>query len=118
MNPLNLVIGDATVYNLVLAETSKGQPFPLGAGPFTVAVADPNGILKVTAGSPDNTTPTTFQLAGAGAVGTATVTVTDTQFNLVGTGEINAAAAPPAVPDTLTVDFVAAPAAAAAVKKA
>lgn len=113
MNPLNLIVGDATVYNLVLAETSKGQPFPLGKGPFLVDVQDPNGILKVTPGTPDNTTPTSFQLSGTGAAGAANVTVTDTQYNLVGQGVINVAAAPPPVPDALTVDFQPAPAPAA-----
>jgi len=119
MNPLNLIVGDANIYDLVLAEAIKGQPFPLSKGPFVVQVTDPNVTLKVTAGSPDNTTPTKFQLAGTGTTGTAQVVVTDSQYNIVGNGVINVAAAPPPVPDTLTVDFVAeAPAAAAPAAKA
>jgi len=120
MNPLNLVVGDATVYDLVLAESKAGVSVPLGKGPFGVAVVDPNGVggtVKVTPGTPDNTTPTSFQLSGTGAVGSVQVTVTDEQYSIVAQGVINVAAAPPPpppVPDTLTVDFQPAPASAAA----
>ena len=94
---------------LALAESSKGNPVPLSAGPFTVAVSDPSNTVNVTPGSADQTTPTQFVPNGTGNTGTVTVTVTDTSQTppLVGTGsfQVVAPTAPP-VPDTLTVTFV------------
>ena len=118
---MKLILGDTVGLFLVLAETKAGAPFPLGAGPFNVVVADPNNTVAVTAGTPDQKTPTAFKLNGTNNVGTVTVTVTDEQFNLVGEGSFDVAAAitppppppPPPAPDALSVSF-AAPAAAAA----
>lgn len=65
-----LLILEAGDDGVVIAAPSKG--------PFTVNVADPSGLLAETAGSADNTTPTTFKLAGTTASGTVLITVTDT----------------------------------------
>lgn len=117
-----LVATDQVGINLLLAELLKGASLPLSAGPFTVAVADPqNTGVVVTPGSADQTTPTNFKGTAAGlALGEVTVTVTDTSQTppLVGVGSfavVAAAPPPPPVPDTLQVQFTpAAPPAAAA----
>jgi len=101
--------------NLALAESAKGQPFPLTAGPFTLDVQDPNNTVIVTPGSADQTTPTNFKPNGTGAVGTVTVVVTDNSqtpplvsapasFDVVAP-----VVPPPTVPDTLIASFVPAP---------
>lgn len=108
---MKLILGDTVGLVLVLAETKAGAPFPLGAGPFLVKVDDPGGTIAVTDGTPDQTTPTAFKLNGTGNVGTVTVTVTDEQFNLVGTGSFDVGAAPPPppppppAPDALSMSF-------------
>jgi len=110
---MKLILGDTVGLILVLAETKAGAPFALGVGPFLVKVDDPGGTVAVTDGTPDQKTPTAFKLNGSGNVGTVTVTVTDEQFNLVGTGSFDVVAAPPppppppppAGPDALSVSF-------------
>lgn len=113
---MKLILGDTVGLVLVLAETKAGAPFPLGTGPFNVAVADPNNTVALTQGTPDQKTPTAFKLNGSGNTGTVTVTVTDEEFNLVGVGsfDVEAAAPPPPpppppapAPDALSVSFAA-----------
>jgi hypothetical protein len=107
---MQIFSNDPKGLNLTIQEilAATGQVFP-SVGPFTVAVADPGKTITVTAGSPDNTTPTNFKPNGTAAVGTVTVTVTDTSNNLVGTGSFDVVAPVAAKADTLNVGFVAAP---------
>jgi hypothetical protein len=110
MPNLQLIATDTTKgFALVLAELLAGAPFPLTAGPFTVAFDDPNGTVTRTPGSADQTTPDTFFPNGSGAVGTVTVTVTDQSVpgGLVGVGafDVVAPVPPPPQPDTLQVSF-------------
>ena len=108
-----LVATDTVGINLLISELLKGAAFPLTAGPFTVAVADPqNTGVIVTQGSADNTTPTNFKGTAAGlGLGEVTVTVTDESQTppLVGVGSFQVVAAapppPPPAPDTLQVQF-------------
>jgi hypothetical protein len=117
-----LLATDTVGINLLLTEMTKGVIDPLSAGPFEVAVADPqNTGVVVTPGSADQTTPTNFKGTAAGlTAGEVTVTVTDTSQNppLVGVGTFAVIAAPPPPPpgpDTLQVQFTpATPPAAAA----
>jgi hypothetical protein len=110
---------------LALAESLKGNQVPLSAGPFTVAVDDPNNTITDFPGTPSQSTPDQFVPNGSGNTGTVTVTVTDESQTppLVGSASFEVVAPPPpVVPDTLAVSFVPATAppasaAAAAVKK-
>lgn len=75
-------------------------------GPFAIQVDDPNGLVNVTPGSADNTTPTRITANGNGGVGSVTVTVTDQSNKAVGKASL-AIVAPGgggSVP-TLTVGF-------------
>jgi len=111
---MQIFSNDAKGLNLVLAESAKGQPFPLTAGPFTVDVQDPGNTVTVTPGSADQTTPTNFKPNGSGAVGTVTVVVTDTSqtpplVSAPASFDVVAPVVVPPVPDTLTASFVPAP---------
>lgn len=103
---------DTKGLNLTIEEIlqATGQVFP-SSGPFAVDTTDPGNTITVTAGSPDNTTPTNFKPNGSGAVGTVTVKVTDKSNGLVGSGsfDVVAPAPPPPKADTLVVGFVPAP---------
>jgi len=111
---MQLLTNDLKGFNLTILETlaASGQVFP-SAGPFQVDVQDPANTVTVTAGTPDQTTPTNFKANGSNAIGTVTVKVTDTSNGLVGTASFDVVAPPPPPPpvkaDTLTVGFVAAP---------
>ena len=99
---------DTVGLKLVLAETAAGKPVPRSKGPFTVDVTDPNNTVTVTAGTPDQTTPTKFVPNGSGAVGTVTVVVTDTSTTppLVSPpASFDVVAPPPPGPDALTASF-------------
>jgi len=92
---------------VAIAETDANGNAVASGGPFAIAVDDPNKLVNVTAGSPDNTTPTRIVGNGSG-VGSVDVTVTDTSNNAVGkaTLQVVAPAPPPPPVPTLTVSFV------------
>jgi len=100
------------VLGIVETLAATGQVFP-SAGPFNVAITDPNadangqnGTVTVVPGTPDQKTPTIFRPSGNGKTGTIAVKVTDTSNNLVGEASFDVVAPPPpAAPDTLTVSF-------------
>jgi hypothetical protein len=102
-----LLSNDLVGINLLLTELSKGAVVPLSKGPFTVAVQDLSNTVSYTPGSADETTPDNFKANGTGNTGLVTVTVTDTSQTppLFGVGTFNVVAPPPAVPDTLEVQF-------------
>ena len=106
---MQIFSNDPKGLNLTIQEVLKatGQIFP-SAGPFTLDVADPSKTVTMTAGTPDNVTPTNFKPNGTAAVGTVTVTVTDTSNNLVGIGSFDVVVRVVAKADTLNVGFVAA----------
>lgn len=111
---MQIFSNDPKGLNLVLAESAKGAAVPLSAGPFTVAVTDPNNTVTVTPGSADQTSPTNFKPNGSGAVGTVTVVVTDAGQNpplasAPASFDVVAPVVTPPAPDTLTASFVAAP---------
>ena len=90
-----------------IVETDANGNVVASSGPFAIKVDDPNSLVTVTAGSPDNTTPTRIVGNGSG-VGSVDVTVTDTSNNAVGkaTLQVVAPAPPPPPVPTLTVSFV------------
>jgi hypothetical protein len=90
----------------VVETNADGSAFA-SAGPFAIKVDDPNNLVTVQPGSPDNTTPTRIVGNGSG-VGSVDVTVTDTSNNAVGkaTLQVVAPAPPPPPVPTLTVGFV------------
>jgi hypothetical protein len=91
--------GVETVKYAVLVETDEAE----------VDVTDPSGVITVTPGSADQSTPTNFKPNGTAAVGTVTAKVTDTSNGLVGSGSFDVVAPappPPPGPDTLVVGFV------------
>jgi len=109
----SILANDARTFNLVILEAADDGVViaPASVGPYTVAVADPSGLLAVTPGSPDNTTATTFKLAGSSATGSATITVTDTSNNLVGSATLAVTAVappppPPPAPPTQLAPFI------------
>lgn len=109
---MNLLSNAIIALLLVLAESAKGNPIKLSAGPFTVATSDPNNTVTNTPGSADQTTPDSWLPNGTGNTGTVEVTVTDEGQTppLVGVGSFNVVApggggTGPVVPDTLTVTF-------------
>jgi hypothetical protein len=109
---MKIASNDPKGLDLVLAETSKGVPVPLSAGPFNVAVQDPANTITVIAGTPDQKTPTQFKPNGTGNVGTVTVTVTDTAQTppLVSSpATFDVVAPPPPAPDALAASFAPAP---------
>ena len=101
----SILANDARIFNLIILEAADDGVViaPPSKGPYNVAFADPAGLLAVTPGSPDNSTPTTFKLASGIATGTATITVTDTSNNLVGTVTLTVTPVvpPPPVPTQL-----------------
>lgn len=87
------------------ADPVTGAPV-LSNGPFAIQVDDPNGLVNVTPGSADNTTPTRITANGNGGVGSVDVTVTDQSNKAVGKATLQIVAAPPPPPvPTLTVGF-------------
>jgi hypothetical protein len=93
---------------VAIAETNADGSAFASVGPFAIAVDDPNKLVNVTAGSPDNTTPTRIVGNGSG-VGSVDVTVTDTSNGAVGKATLQVVAPPPPPPPpvpTLTVSFV------------
>jgi hypothetical protein len=109
---MEIFSNDTKGLNLVLAESSKGNPVPLSKGPFTVQVSDPNGTITQTAGSPDQTTPDNFKPNGTGKIGTVTVTVTDTSVTpplVSAPASFDVVAPVAATPDTLVASFTPAP---------
>jgi hypothetical protein len=108
---MKIFSNDPKGLNLTLQEIlqASGQQFPLTKGPFQVDVTDPSGVITVTPGSADQSTPTNFKPNGTAAVGTVTAKVTDTSNGLVGSGSFDVVAPappPPPGPDTLVVGFV------------
>ena len=77
------------------------------SGPFGIVVDDPNGLVTVQAGSPDNTTPTRIVANGTGKTGSVDVTVTDKGNTATGKATLLIVAPPPPPPPvpTLTVSF-------------
>jgi hypothetical protein len=111
---MKILSNDPKGLNLALAETSKGVPIPLSAGPFTIAVTDPAKTIAFTGGSADQTTPANFKPNGSGAVGTVSVDVTDTSVTppLVfptASFDVVAPVVVPPVPDAGVASFVPAP---------
>ena len=97
---------DPNGVDLTILETAKGAPVPLGAGPFTITILDPNNTVRQVAGTPDQKTPTSLVPNGTGNVGAVTVTVTDTANNLVSAPTVlNVVAPPPPAPDAIEVAF-------------
>jgi len=90
-----------------IAETDANGNAVASSGPFAIAVDDPNHLVTVTAGSPDNTTPTRIVGNGSG-VGSVTVTVTDQSNTAKGSATLQIVAPPPPPPPvpTLAVSFV------------
>jgi hypothetical protein len=116
---MQILSNDTKGLNLVLAETAAGVAVPLSKGPFTLAVTDPgvdpngqNGIITVTPGSADQTTPTNFKPSGNGKTGTITVVVTDTSTTpplVSAPATFDVVAPAPPVPDALVASFAPAP---------
>jgi len=109
---MQIFSNDTKGLDLVLAETAKGVAVPLSKGPFQVAVQDPGNTIAVTAGTPDQATPTLFKPNGTGNVGTVTVVVTDTSQTppLVSSpASFDVVAPPPPVADALAASFAPAP---------
>lgn len=104
MNITQILNNDPKGAFVAIAETNADGSAHASAGPFAIAVNDPNKLVVVTAGSPDNTTPTRIVGNGSG-VGSVDVTVTDTSNGAKNTATLQIAAPPPPVP-TLTVGFV------------
>jgi hypothetical protein len=95
----SILANDARTFALLILEAADdGVVLAPSKGPFTINVADPAGLLAETAGSTDNTTPTTFKLAGSSATGQATITVTDTSLNIVGSLVLTVTAVTPPPP--------------------
>lgn len=92
---------------VTIAEADANGNAVASSGPFAIAVDDPNGLVAVTAGSPDNTTPTRIVANGSG-VGSVNVTVTDQSNGAKGAAALAIVAPPPPPPPpvpTLTVGF-------------
>jgi len=110
MNITQILNNDPQGAFVSIAETNADGSAFASAGPFAIKVDDPNKLVAVTAGSPDNTTPTRIVGNGSG-VGSVDVTVTDTSNNAVGKATLQIVAPtpppppPPPVPK-LTVGFV------------
>jgi hypothetical protein len=92
-----------------IVETDASGAVVASSGPFAIEVVDQTPpIATVTAGSPDNTTPTRIVGNGTG-VGSVTVNVTDTSNGAKGSAVLQILAPPPPPPPpvpTLTVGFV------------
>lgn len=109
---MQIFSNDTKGLNLALAETANGMAIPLSKGPFVIVIDDPNKAIDPNGfipGTPDQTTPANFKPNGTGAVGTVTVTVTDTSVTppLAAAPVSFDVVAPHApVPDTLVASFV------------
>jgi hypothetical protein len=107
MNITQILNNDPKGAFVAIAETNADGSANASAGPFAIAVDDPNKLVVVTPGSADNATPTRIVGNGSG-VGSVDVTVTDTSNGAVGKATLQVVAPtppPPPVP-TLTVSFV------------
>lgn len=101
----SVLANDARIFLLLLLEAADDgvviNPLP-SKGPFTFNFADPAGLLTVTAGATDNSTPTMFELADTSGTkaGSVLITITDTANNLVATVQftVNPVTPPPPPP--------------------